>query len=395
MSQENSPVVSAIIPARNEEASLGACLESLTTQAGIDFEIIVVDDGSTDRTAEIAKSFSEPGISEPGTLNSFRAGNDVGTVTSQVGAGALGRPTLDERVPGDRICHQPDLRGGAPVRVISAPPLPDRWTGKNNAMASGAKIATGKWLLFTDADTVHKPGSLARAVAEAKEQGAALLSYSPEQEVRTFWEKAVMPVIFAELAATYPPKRVNDPTYPIAAANGQYLLISREAYDAVGGHTSISSNLLEDVSMARLVKSSRRRIFFRYGGDAVRTRMYRSWTQMKEGWMKNLALLFKHPVGRALMLVGFWVFAWITLALGLAAVVSGYWKFAYFVTPWLLLYKRIASAKFRAATNLVAMAFGIPLVAYLFAGSILQRRNGAVIWKGRIYPSDIKSDIAV
>ena len=204
-----------------------------------------------------------------------------------------------------------------------------------------------------------------------------------------------MPVIFAELAATYPPKRVNDPTYPIAAANGQYLLISREAYGAVGGHTRISSNLLEDVSMARLVKSSRRRIFFRYGGDAVRTRMYRSWTQMKEGWMKNLALLFKHPVGRALMLVGFWVFAWITLALGLAAVVSGYWKFAYFVTPWLLLYKRIASAKFRAATNLVAMAFGIPLVAYLFAGSILQRRNGAVIWKGRIYPSDIKSDIAV
>jgi glycosyltransferase involved in cell wall biosynthesis len=256
-------------------------------------------------------------------------------------------------------------------------------------MASGAKIATGKWFLFTDADTAHKPGSLARAVAEAKEQGAALLSYSPEQEVRTFWEKAVMPVIFAELAATYPPKRVNDPTSPTAAANGQYLLISREAYDAVGGHTKISSDLLEDVSMARLVKSSRRRIFFRYGGDAVRTRMYRSWAQMKEGWMKNLALLFKHPVGRALMLVGFWVFAWITLALGLAAMVSGYWKFAYFVTPWLLLYKRIASAKFRAATNLVAIAFGIPLVAYLFLGSILERRNGAVIWKGRIYPSDI------
>src|SRR5947207_4051428 len=99
-----------------------------------------------------------------------------------------------------------------------------------------------------------------------------------------------MPVIFAELASTYPPKKVNDPTSPIAAANGQYLLISREAYDAVGGHTKIAGDLLEDVAMARLVKSSGRKIFFRYGGDAVRTRMYRSFAQMKEGWTKYLAM---------------------------------------------------------------------------------------------------------
>jgi len=384
MSQDNSPVLSAIIPARNEEACLGSCLESLVTQEGIDFEIIVVDDGSTDRTAEIAKSFSERG-----TLASAPASNDVSTLSGGVGGGVLTHPAPDEAMPCSLAGPKGDLQGCAPVRVISAPPLPDNWTGKNNAMSSGAKIATGKWLLFTDADTVHKPGSLARAVAEAKAHGAALLSYSPEQEVRTFWEKAVMPVIFAELAATYPLRKVNDPTYPTAAANGQYLLISREAYDAVGGHTRISSDLLEDVAMARLVKSPRRQIFFRYGGDAVRTRMYRSWAQMKEGWMKNLALLFKHPVGRALMLLGFWAFAWITLALGLAAIVSGYWRFAYYLSPWFLLYKRIASAKFRAATNLVAIAFGIPVVAYLFAGSIIERRNGTVTWKGRIYQSDI------
>jgi len=365
MSQENSPVVSVIVPARNEEACLASCLESLVTQAEIDFEIIVVDDGSTDRTAEIAKSFSEPG-----TLNNFRARNDVSPFTGAIASDDVRSYT-------------------APVTVISAPPLPDNWTGKNNAMSAGAKIASGKWLLFTDADTVHNPGSLARAVAEAKQHGAALLSYSPEQEVRTFWEKAVMPVIFAELAATYPPKQVNDPTYPIAAANGQYLLISREAYDTVGGHTKISSDLLEDVAMARLVKSSRRPIFFRYGGDAVRTRMYRSWAQMKEGWTKNLALLFKHPVRRALMLLGFWLFAWITFVLGLAAIISAYWKLAFYVWPWLGLYRRIASAKFRVSTNLVAMAFGIPLVAYLFVESIIERRNGAVMWKGRNYQSDV------
>src|SRR5579884_103184 len=252
------PIVSVIVPARNEEVCLGSCLESLVAQTGIDYEIIVVDDGSTDRTAEIAQSFA----------------------TARGAAGLQTRPE---------------------VTVIPAPSLPENWTGKNNAMAAGARIAKGKWLLFTDADTVHKPGSLARAVAEAEEHGAALLSYSPEQEVRAFWEKAVMPVIFAELAATYPPSKVSDPSSPIAAANGQYLLISRETYDVVGGYTKIASDLLEDVAMARLLKSSGRKIFFRYGGDAVKTRMYRSWPQMKEGWTKNLAVLFPRP--RALAFV--------------------------------------------------------------------------------------------
>ncbi len=122
------PVVSVIVPARNEEASLGSCLESLVAQHGVAFEIIVVDDGSTDRTREIAQSFPR-------------------------------------------------------VRVIDAGSLPQGWTGKNNAMAAGTREAQGEWLLFTDADTVHRAGSLARALAEARKHGAALLSYSPEQEV--------------------------------------------------------------------------------------------------------------------------------------------------------------------------------------------------------------------
>ncbi len=162
-------------------------------------------------------------------------------------------------------------------------------------MAVGAAVARGEWLLFTDADTVHKPGSLARAVTEARQQRVALLSYSPEQEVRGFWEKAVMPVIFAELAATFPPARVSDPRSPAAAANGQYILIAREAYDAVGGHAAVSGSLLEDVALAKAVKASGRKIFFRFGGDAVRTRMYRNFSQLREGWTKNLALLFPSP----------------------------------------------------------------------------------------------------
>jgi glycosyltransferase involved in cell wall biosynthesis len=144
-----------IVPARNEEASLGDCLESLTAQTGVAFEIIVVDDGSTDRTREIAQSFAK-------------------------------------------------------VRVISPDPLPDGWTGKNNAVIAGAKEARAQWLLFTDADTVHPPGSLARALGEVKREGADLLSYSPEQVAVTLAEQAVMPVVFAELAAKYPPPKVRN-----------------------------------------------------------------------------------------------------------------------------------------------------------------------------------------
>lgn len=363
MTNENNPVVSVIIPARNEEACLGACLKSIVSQEGIDFEVIVVDDASTDGTAQIALSFA----------------------TARVGAGALTCPTPDEGVRGY-------VGRGSPVYVISGPPLGANWTGKNNAMSAGAKIAKGKWLLFTDADTVHKPGSLARAVAEAEQHGAALLSYSPKQEVRSLWEKAVMPVIFAELATTYPPNKVNDPASPIAAANGQYLLISREAYDAVGGHTKIASDLLEDVAMARLVKSSGRKIFFRYGGDAVRTRMYRSWPQMQEGWTKNLALLFPRPRALAffrgtefVLIVANLVAALVLWLLGQSdvAFVTGSLAAIVFAFFWM----RIRRAHFALASNLLALG-GLAIFAYLLLRSGAAQRNGAVSWKGRKYSSN-------
>ncbi|HEX6895879.1 MAG TPA: glycosyltransferase family 2 protein, partial [Bryobacteraceae bacterium] len=321
-----NPTVSVIVPARNEEACLGSCLESLVSQTGIAFEVIVVDDASTDGTAEIARSFPK-------------------------------------------------------VTVISAPPLPENWTGKNNAMAAGAKSATRKWLLFTDADTVHKPGSLARAVAEAEREGAALLSYSPEQEVRTFLEKAVMPVIFAELASKYPPSKVRDPNSPIAAANGQYLMISREAYDAVGGYAKVASDLLEDVAMARLVKSSGRKIWFRYGCDAVRTRMYRNWSQMKEGWTKNLALLFRHPVWRASILLVFWMFSWAAFCVGTATMLSGHWQAAFYFLPLVFLYARVSWSRFRPRYVLATITLGIPLGTFLMLRSASQHKNHGVTWK--------------
>jgi len=324
-----------IVPARNEEQGLGRCLESLVGQQGVTFEMLVVDDGSTDRTRAIAESFT-------------------------------------------------------PVQVMDAGPLPQGWTGKNHAVWQGAQRARGRWLLFTDADTVHEPGSLAAAVTEAERHGAALLSYSPRQEVGTFWERALMPVIFAELARTYPPSRVCDPKSPVAAANGQYLMIAREAYDAIGGHGAVAGSLLEDVALARLVKKSGRVLRFRYGGEAVRTRMYRGFGQMWEGWTKNLALLFPHPIRLAvlrslefLILLGAGLVAFGTFLFDFAGAVVALLVLA---ITWIAFLGRIRRAHFGAWENDLAV-FGLPLFAVLLVRS--QRHHGirgSVEWKGRTYP---------
>ncbi len=328
------PTVSVVVPARNEEASLGACLESLVRQDGVSFEVIVVDDGSTDRTREIAESFSGVHVIEPG-------------------------------------------------------PLPPGWSGKSNAVTAGAKTARGEWLLFTDADTVHLPGSLASSMAEAEGKGAALLSYSPEQEVHGFLEKAVMPVIFAELASTFRPSEVSDPASPAAAANGQYILVRRDAYDAVGGHAAVATTLLEDVALAKLVKSSGRKIFFRFGGDAVRTRMYRSFAQLREGWTKNLALLFRSPVRLAAWrLVEF--FAIISaVVLAVASRLSGHPEqfviaAAAAIGSYSVFLMRIRKAHFSWDSNAAALA-GLPALSYFLLRSWVFYKRGKVSWKGRDY----------
>lgn len=328
------PVVSVVIPARNEECCLAACLQSLIAQNGTTFEIIVVDDGSADRTKEIAQSF-------------------------------------------------------AGVQVIEAPSLPDGWVGKNHAVDFGAKYARGKWLLLTDADTMHLPGSLARAVAEAEQRGADLLSYSPQQLAHGFLEKALQPVVFADLAATHKPSQVSNPALPVAAANGQYFLVRRNVYQSVGGHAAIADSILEDVTLAQLIKASGYRIFFRYGGDAVQTRMYRSFRELCAGWSKNLALLFKSPgllatlrLGEFLLIPGF-------LAAAIVVEIQAHPMVAVNLALLSLLlycnfYARIRRAHASFSSNLLAY-FGLPLFAFLLLRSRRMHRRGALVWKGRSY----------
>ncbi len=341
MEPANHLELSIIVPARDEEACLGDCLRSLAAQQGASYELIVVDDHSTDATRAIAESFSVRAIAE-----SFS------------------------------------------VRVIAADPLPVGWTGKCNAAWTGAKNAKGKWLLFTDADTQHTPDSIASGLREAQQCGAALLSYSPRQEVSGFWERALMPVIFAELAATYRPKDVCDPESSAAAANGQYLLIRRDVYDAIGGHAAVASAILEDVELAKRAKHAGYRLQFRWS-DVVATRMYRSFPQMWEGWTKNLALLFPHPRKLAWLRLLQFASIFVPASIAVANLARGEWGTAIGTAviaaefAWLLI-ERVRSAHFDRLSNTLAI-FGLPLFAILLLNSDISHKRGLVFWKDRRY----------
>jgi glycosyltransferase involved in cell wall biosynthesis len=340
--------LSIILPARNEELSLRACLESLLAQSeqgfalGLQWELIIVNDDSTDRTGEIA---AEAAAKHPGII-------------------LLDAPPLDL-----------SSRGG--------------FTGKNNACWTGAQSARGRNFLFTDADTVHEPGSLSRALREMEKHKAALLSYSPRQIVTGFWQHAVMPLIFSELASIYPPKQVSDPARRIAAANGQFLLVERDAYFSVGGHRAVGNSVLEDVALAQNIKRGPRVIRFRYAPDALSTQMYRTTSEMIEGWTKNLALLLPSLISLAL-----WRVLDFLLFFGLPALALG----LYWLVPWqrwviLLIwvrtlwrfYSRVGRSSFPALDVAISI-LGIPLFVYLLIKSFIQHRiKKSVTWKGRSY----------
>jgi glycosyltransferase involved in cell wall biosynthesis len=327
--------VDVIIPARNEEDCLGRCLQSLVAQQGISFQITVVDDGSTDRTRAIAESF-----------------------------------------PG--------------VRMLSAGELRPGMTGKVNALVTGVAGSTAEWLLFTDADTFHYPGSLAASVHEAEDRKVDLLSYSPEQETASWWELAVMPLVFADLVRTYSSEKINDPADPTVAANGQYILVRREVYEALGGHGVLPLNVLEDIELAKIFKVSGHRIWFRYGAGIVRTRMYRTFSAMWEGWSKGLAILFRRPVLLATRRALEFVLIVLLLVVGLVMMArhhlgSGVVFFLMGALFYLIFLFRIRQAHFRWKANFMAF-IGLPIYVSLLLRSHLHfNRRGELTWKGRKY----------
>lgn len=327
--------VSAIIPARNEERTIARAVISLAEQPEVR-EIVVVNDQSSDGTGEI-----------------------------------LRRLAAEE----------------AKLRVIEAQALPAGWVGKNHAACLGAQEAACDWLLFTDADAVHLPGSTARAVAEARSFRADLVSYSPGQEMHTWWERALIPFVFCRLSQLYSYGAVNDPDSSAAAANGQYLLIRRNAYEQIGGHAAVRDEVLEDVALARLAKSAGFRLRFAAGDQICRVRMYSSFGAMWEGWSKNLLPLVTwagQRVTRELLSVIPWI--------PLVCLLLTPWHAVFGVLGMALLAGRHASYagllrknRFPRSSVLYYLV-GVALYCAALLASDWGYARGRIAWKGREYP---------
>ena len=336
--------LSVIVPARNEERNLGKCLTSLVLQdnedfvLGRDWEILVVDDGSVDGTRGVAEGFA-----------------------------------------GVRVLEAPALDLSAENRVF---------TGKTNACWFGAEASLGRFLLFTDADTVHEIGDLERALSEIQRRNVGLLSYSPRQIVSGFWQRALMPLVYSELASVYRMAEVNDPNKRLAAANGQFLMVEREAYFAVDGHRGVGKSVLEDVDLAYAVKRSGKGIWFRYAPDALSTRMYFGFSDMVEGWTKNLALLFPH----ALTLAAWRLLDVALLLLPILLIPMAYrplWEKGVILALWvrtlLRYYTRVRRSNF-SALDCATSVFALPLFIGLLVWSWVRHRVlHQVAWKGREY----------
>jgi glycosyltransferase involved in cell wall biosynthesis len=252
MSQNHPGLVSIIVPARNEEANIERLVCCLAAQSSVR-EILIVDDQSEDRTREILEAMK------------------------------VEMPLL---------------------RALTVAALPEGWLGKAYAASVGAREAAGDWLLFTDADTEHLPGSLAALLELAQREGADLLSLSPGQITPTWWEKAVIPLVYVNLARLYRFEEVSDPGSAAAAANGQYLLIRREVYARLGGHQAIRNEILEDVELAKRVKAAGGKVLFLPGAAWIQTRMYRTFREMWRGWTKNLFLLYGRSLAKIFKTLG-------------------------------------------------------------------------------------------
>jgi glycosyltransferase involved in cell wall biosynthesis len=232
------PLISVLIPARNEEQTIGRCLDGVLAQTCPPYEIIVVNDASTDETAAILAHYAQQ--------------------------------------------H-------AHLHVIQSAPLPPEWTGKAYACQQAATVARGEWLLFLDADTTPQPDLIAALVTHAQRQQLDLLTIFPFLELRTFWERVILPPFLAIIHATFPFERLNAPDVRSdeVIANGQCILVTQHAYQTVGGHGSICGAVLEDVQLARQIRAAGFRTGAAEGIDYLRVRMYTSGRQVFEGLTKN------------------------------------------------------------------------------------------------------------
>jgi len=339
----SGPLVSVIVPARNEALNIEACARSILAGAYERLEVIVVDDRSTDGTGDIVQ----------------------------------------------RLARSPEARDRL-LLVHGAELLPG-WFGKQWALVQGYRVARGDLLLFADADTHHEPELIPRAVAALHAEAADLLSVVPRQEMETFWERLIQPQVFLALQA-----RVGDLRHVNrtriewnAIANGQFILTTRAAYEAVGTHAAVKNIVTEDVALAQAYVRAGKDIFLAHAPAYMSTRMYRSLAEIIGGWSKNLALgapltMPPIPIVRRALPYLMWLPAlfWVLPPIGWA--VWG-WDFAMIATLvsfviWLEVYHEERAPLWYA----LLYPFGAAMVAYIMIRSAW-RGARKVEWRGRLY----------
>jgi glycosyltransferase involved in cell wall biosynthesis len=332
-------LVSVLIPARNEEANLAACLESVLRQDATVGEALVYDDHSTDATPRIVAAYA----------------------------------ARDAR-----------------VRAVDPSPLPAGWCGKNFACARLAEEARGAWLLFLDADARLAEGAVAMMVEEASEREVTLLSAWPSLTLVSFWERALMPMLNFVVFSLFPaPLSLVRDDASLGLAHGACILVERAGYQAVGGHAAAPDEIFEDQSLARLWRARGRRGLCLDGQDVVGVRMYSSLAGIWRGFQKNFFPAFRHESS-------FWGFLLLHAAMFLAPFVMPFWVRAW--TMWPMCMALACALTVRA---LLVLRFRHPWLSVLLhplaeailiaigLSSWLRCKSGrGVDWKGRRYLED-------
>ena len=331
----SGPLISVIIPARNEARNINACVRSILAASYPNIEIIVVDDRSTDGTGDLAERLG--------------------------------------------------------VRVVRGAELPAGWFGKQWALVQGNRVARGELLLFADADTRHEPELIARAVTALQTERVDLFSVIPRQETVTFWERLIQPHVFVALAARISDlRRLNRTRVDWnAIANGQFILVTRASYERVGTHEAVKSTVTDDVMLAQTYVRHGLDIFLVHAVSDMTTRMYGSLREIIEGWSKNLALgapLMAPPVRwiRAVFPYVMWMPALLWIGPPVAWAAFG-WHFAAIATiasliTWIGIYAGERSP--------VRYAFLYPLGSAMVALIMIRsawRGGRKVEWRGRVY----------
>lgn len=231
----NLPTVCVVIPARNESQELSGCLESVISQDYPNLSVVVVDDRSTDDTAEIAARFA---------------------------------------------------RADSRVRVITNKDLPPGWLGKSHALWLGTRDSSADWILFLDADCRLDPWAVSTGIAATAERRVDLFSLWPRQAAGTFWEHMTIPLCAGLIALWFGSRGTGRGLDGQAFANGQFLLIRRETYERIGGHAAVKDAIIEDVPLAEHAGRSGATCFVAGGRDLVSVRMYRNYRSIRDGWAR-------------------------------------------------------------------------------------------------------------